>query len=164
MKKPPARSILLDAQALSLLLDNDRRMIVRIEAARREGVPVLVSVLTIVEAVYGKTDTARLNWVLSRLKVEEVSQAASAEAIVFAGNAMVATTLGEPYQAEGSKRREALLSNSAGSGDVWFGGERFVHASALLASSPDPIVKLRSTAGTGYTYNVSGASITSGSQ
>ncbi|GAB2450599.1 MULTISPECIES: type II toxin-antitoxin system VapC family toxin [Streptomyces] len=81
MKEPPARSIVLDSQALSLLLDNDRRMVVRIEAARREGVPVLVSVLTIVEAVYGKTDTARLNWVLSRLKVEEVNQADSMTAV-----------------------------------------------------------------------------------
>jgi predicted nucleic acid-binding protein len=74
MKEPSVRSIVLDSQALSLLLDNDRRMITRVEAARREGVPVLVSVLTIVEAVYGKTDTARLNWVLSRLQVEDVNQ------------------------------------------------------------------------------------------
>ena len=81
MKEPSVRSIVLDSQALSLLLDNDRRMIARIEAARREGVPVLVSVLTIVEAVYGKTDTARLNWVLSRLQVEDVTQGDSMAAV-----------------------------------------------------------------------------------
>lgn len=36
--------------------------------------PVLVSVLTIVEAAQGKSDLARLKWVLSRLRVEPVSQ------------------------------------------------------------------------------------------
>jgi predicted nucleic acid-binding protein len=81
VKEPSVRSIVLDSQALSLLLDNDRRMIARTEAARREGVPVLVSVLTIVEAVYGKTDTARLNGVLSRLQVEDVNQADSMTAV-----------------------------------------------------------------------------------
>jgi signal transduction histidine kinase len=83
-----------------------------------------------------------LGYAVNRSVVEEVSQAASAEAIVFAGDAMVATTLDEPYQAEGSKSREALLSNGAAAGDIWFGRERFVHASALLASSPDPVVNL----------------------
>lgn len=44
----------------SLLLRNDRQMVIRIEAARRVGVPVLVSALTVVEAVFGKTGTTRL--------------------------------------------------------------------------------------------------------
>jgi len=73
--------VVLDSQALSLLLGNDRRMVARIEASRRAGVPVLVSALTVVEAVHGKTDVARLNWVLSRLQVEPVSQADSMAAV-----------------------------------------------------------------------------------
>ncbi|MGP3971497.1 type II toxin-antitoxin system VapC family toxin [Streptomyces sp. 6N223] len=81
MKEPPARSIILDSQALSLLLRYDRQMMARIEAARRNSVPVRVSVLTIVEAVYGKTDTARLHWLLSRLQIEEVTQADSLTAV-----------------------------------------------------------------------------------
>ncbi|RPF35987.1 PIN domain-containing protein [Streptomyces sp. TLI_185] len=81
MKEPAARSLVLDSQALSLLLRNDRQMITRIEAARRVGVPVLVSALTVVEAVYGKTDTARLRWVLSRLQVQDVTQADSLTAV-----------------------------------------------------------------------------------
>lgn len=81
MKAPAARSLVLDSQALSLLLRNDRRMITRIEAARRVGVPVLVSALTVVEAVYGKTDTARLHWVLSRLQVQDVTHADSLTAV-----------------------------------------------------------------------------------
>ncbi|MET9932301.1 MULTISPECIES: PIN domain-containing protein [unclassified Streptomyces] len=74
MKEQPARSLVLDSEALSLLLRNDRRMAARVEASRQVGVPVLVSALTIVEAVHGKTDLARLKWVLSRLRVEPVRQ------------------------------------------------------------------------------------------
>ncbi|WP_406312058.1 PIN domain-containing protein [Streptosporangium sp. NBC_01639] len=81
MKAPAARSLVLDSQALSLLLRNDRQMITRIEAARRVGVPVLVSALTVVEAAYGKTDTARLRWVLSRLQVQNVTPADSLTAV-----------------------------------------------------------------------------------
>ncbi|WP_326825635.1 PIN domain-containing protein [Streptosporangium sp. NBC_01756] len=81
MKAPAARSLILDSQALSLLLRDDRQMITRIEAARRVGVPVLVSALTVVEAAYGKTDTARLRWVLSRLQVQNVTPADSLTAV-----------------------------------------------------------------------------------
>ncbi|MEU6226867.1 PIN domain-containing protein [Streptomyces sp. NPDC047042] len=87
MKAPAARSLVLDSQALSLLLRNDRQMVTRIEAARRVGVPVLVSPLTVVEAVYGKTDTARLHWVLSRLQVEGVTQADSLTAVQLLSDA-----------------------------------------------------------------------------
>lgn len=87
MKEPAARSLVLDSQALSLLLRNDRRMVTRIEAARRVGVPVLVSALTVVEAVHGKTDTARLRWLLSRLQVQDVTQADSLTAVQLLADA-----------------------------------------------------------------------------
>ncbi|MET8624500.1 PIN domain-containing protein [Kitasatospora sp. NPDC004669] len=83
MKEQPARSLVLDSEALSLLLRNDRGMAARIEASRQVGVPVLVSALTIVEAVQGKTDLARLKWVLSRLRVEPVSQEDSLTAVAL---------------------------------------------------------------------------------
>ncbi|MYU25695.1 type II toxin-antitoxin system VapC family toxin [Streptomyces sp. SID8352] len=83
MKEQPARSLVLDSEALSLLLRNDRGMAARIEASRQAGVPVLVSALTIVEAVHGKTDLARLKWVLSRLRVESVSQEDSLTAVAL---------------------------------------------------------------------------------
>ncbi|MCC3772050.1 PIN domain-containing protein [Streptomyces sp. UNOC14_S4] len=87
MKEAPARSLVLDCQALSLLLGNERRMVARVEAARRAGVIVLVSVLTVVEAAHGKTDLARMNWVLSRLQLEPVSQADSMTAVQLLRNA-----------------------------------------------------------------------------
>ncbi|MCX4747050.1 PIN domain-containing protein [Kitasatospora sp. NBC_01287] len=83
MKEQPARSLVLDSEALSLLLRNDRGMAARIEASRQVGVPVLVSALTIVEAAQGKTDLARLKWVLSRLRVEPVSQEDSLTAVAL---------------------------------------------------------------------------------
>ncbi|MFD8020067.1 type II toxin-antitoxin system VapC family toxin [Streptomyces lavendulae] len=83
MKEQPARSLVLDSEALSLLLRNDRRMAARIEASRQIGVPVFVSALTIVEAAQGKTDLARLKWVLSRLRVEPVSQEDSLTAVAL---------------------------------------------------------------------------------
>ncbi|GAA2775812.1 PIN domain-containing protein [Kitasatospora sp. CM 4170] len=83
MKEQPARSLVLDSEAFSLLLHNDRGMAARIEAARQIGVPVLVSALTIVEAVQGRTDLARLKWVLSRLRVEPVSQEDSLTAVAL---------------------------------------------------------------------------------
>ncbi|GGN85571.1 hypothetical protein GCM10011610_40090 [Nocardia rhizosphaerihabitans] len=81
MTQPGGRSVVLDSEALSLLLRHDRALTARIDASRRHGVPVRVSALTIVEAVSGKTDINRLNWVLSRLRVEEVTQADSLDAV-----------------------------------------------------------------------------------
>ncbi|MFE3665764.1 PIN domain-containing protein [Streptomyces sp. NPDC059164] len=83
MKEQPARSVVLDSEALSLLLRNDRSMAARIEASRQAGVPVLVSPLTMVEAVQGKTDLPRLKWLLSRLRVEPVSQEDSLIAVAL---------------------------------------------------------------------------------
>lgn len=83
MKEQPAGSLVLDSEALSLLLRNDRKMAARVEASRQAGVPVLVSALTIVEAVQGKTDLARLKWLLARLRVEPVSQEDSLTAVAL---------------------------------------------------------------------------------
>ncbi|MEU9204398.1 PIN domain-containing protein [Streptomyces sp. NPDC048332] len=83
MKEQPARSLVLDSEALSLLLRNDRGMAARIEASRQAGIPVHVSALTIVEAVHGETDLSRLKWVLSRLRVEPVSQEDSLTAVAL---------------------------------------------------------------------------------
>lgn len=83
MKEQPAGSLVLDSEAFSLILRNHRGMAARIEASRRAGVPVLVSVLTIVEAVQGQTDLARLRWLLSHLRVEPVSQEDSLTAVAL---------------------------------------------------------------------------------
>ncbi|MEW1999744.1 type II toxin-antitoxin system VapC family toxin [Streptomyces coelicoflavus] len=81
MKEGAARSVVLDSEALSLLLRNDRAMTARIEATRGAGLPVRVSALTVVEAVHGKTDVPRLRWYLSRLRLEAVTPEDSLEAV-----------------------------------------------------------------------------------
>lgn len=108
---------MLDSQALSLLLRNDRQMVTRIETARRVGVPVLVSALTVVEAVYGKTDAARLRWPHSRLQVQEVTQADSLTAV-------------------------QLLSDAGGLHDHKYAIDHLVAAMALR--SPAPVLVLTS--------------------
>ncbi|MFI1374979.1 type II toxin-antitoxin system VapC family toxin [Streptomyces longwoodensis] len=81
MKEDAVGSVVLDSEALSLLLRNDRRLTAKIEAIRRAGVPVRISALTIVEAVHGKTDMPRLQWYLSRLRVEAVTSEDSLAAV-----------------------------------------------------------------------------------
>jgi signal transduction histidine kinase len=82
-----------------------------------------------------------LGYAINRHVIEEVSQAASADVIVFAGQTVVATTLDQRYLAAGAQRRDGLLSNTQNI-DVWFGSERFVHASAPLGIPPNPAVDL----------------------
>ncbi|MFD5655758.1 hypothetical protein [Streptomyces sp. NPDC127039] len=87
MKAPAARSLVLASQPLSLRLRNDRQVVTRIEAARRVGVPVFVPALTVVEAVHGETDAARLHWGLSQLQIQDVTQADSLTAVRLLGDA-----------------------------------------------------------------------------
>ena len=83
MKEETPRSVVLDSQALSLLLANDRALTARIEATRRAGLPVRLSALTVVEAVHGRTDMPRLKWYLSRLRLEPVTPEDSLTAVTL---------------------------------------------------------------------------------
>jgi predicted nucleic acid-binding protein len=47
-------------------------MVALVEAARRAHTLVAVSALTVVETAHGRTDLARLEWILSRLTVAGV--------------------------------------------------------------------------------------------
>jgi predicted nucleic acid-binding protein len=66
-------AVLLDSQGLSLLLEEDSRMIALLAASRRDGIPVVVSPLTIVEGTPPRSAAARVRWVLSQLSLEPVS-------------------------------------------------------------------------------------------
>lgn len=72
----------LDAQGLSLLADNDRRMMTRLEWAQREGFRPVISTVTIVEQRRRGKTGQRLAWLRSRLTVvsvtEDVADAAAA--------------------------------------------------------------------------------------
>lgn len=80
--------LVLDSQGLSSWIDRDRKVMPLLEQAERDGVDVAMSAATIIEVSYGGVDMARLNWLLSRIRVEAVTRDSarrSAELLKAAG-------------------------------------------------------------------------------
>lgn len=75
---------MLDSEALSGYLRADRRMTARLAVAAAEGIRVVASAVTIVEADSLGVHPARLDWTLARLAVVPVSRdlARSASALL----------------------------------------------------------------------------------
>jgi predicted nucleic acid-binding protein len=67
-------SLVLDSQGLSSWIDRDRKVMRLLEQAERDGADLAISAATIVEVSYGGVDIARLNWLLSRIRVEPVTK------------------------------------------------------------------------------------------
>ncbi len=74
-------TLLLDSEGLSKLLGDDERVVALVAEARSRGMEVVICALTIIEAVHARTDKARLNLVLSGVRVipvgDEEARAAS---------------------------------------------------------------------------------------
>jgi predicted nucleic acid-binding protein len=66
-------TLLLDSEGLSQLLLKDRAMSLRLAAAQKHDMRVVICAMTIVEADHDRIHPARLAWTLSRLIVEPVS-------------------------------------------------------------------------------------------
>ncbi|MEV5545467.1 PIN domain-containing protein [Streptomyces sp. NPDC052309] len=66
--------LVLDSQGFSSWIDRDRKVMRLLEQAERDAVDVAMSAATIIEVSYGGVDMARLNWLLSRIRVEAVSK------------------------------------------------------------------------------------------
>ncbi|WP_455361198.1 PIN domain-containing protein [Streptomyces sp. SYSU K21746] len=66
--------LVLDCQGLSGWLAQDRKVAALIDAAQRSETDLVISANTIIEVTHARTDTARLNWLLSRIKVEPVTE------------------------------------------------------------------------------------------
>lgn len=66
--------LVLDSQGFSSWVGRDRKVMRLLEQAERDGVDVAMSAATIIEVSYGGVDMARLNWLLSRIRVESVSK------------------------------------------------------------------------------------------
>ncbi|MFK8848861.1 PIN domain-containing protein [Streptomyces sp. Ac-502] len=66
--------LVLDSQGFSSWIDRDRKVMRLLEQAERDGVDVAMSAATIIEVSYDGVDMARLNWLLSRIRVEAVSK------------------------------------------------------------------------------------------
>lgn len=65
-------TLILDSEGLSKLLADDEQVVALIAEARSRGMEVVISALTIIEAVHSRTNKSRLNWVLSGLRVVPV--------------------------------------------------------------------------------------------
>ena len=74
-------TLVLDSEGLSKLLADDEQVVAMTVEARSRGMEAVISALAIIEAVHARTHKARLNWVLSGLRVvpvgEEEARAAS---------------------------------------------------------------------------------------
>ncbi|MER6332751.1 DNA-binding protein [Streptomyces sp. NPDC001034] len=65
-------TLILDSEGLSKLLADDEQTVALVAEARSRGMEVVISALTIIEAVHARTNKSRLNWVLSGLRVVPV--------------------------------------------------------------------------------------------
>jgi hypothetical protein len=75
-------TLVLDCEGLSKFVRDLEPVVALIAEARRRGMEVVISALTIIEAVHLRTDKARLAWVLSGVRIvhigDEEAKAASA--------------------------------------------------------------------------------------
>lgn len=96
-------SLVLDSEALSLLVLQDRRITAYLAGARKRDEPVVVSAVTLVEVRHPKINQAAFHWAVSRLSVVPVTEAlaiAASDLLAKAGvhghkyaiDAMVAAT------------------------------------------------------------------------
>jgi hypothetical protein len=74
-------TLVLDCEGLSKLVNDHEPAVALVAEARKRGMEVVISALTIIEAAHSRTDTARLAWVLSGLRIvhigDEEAKAAS---------------------------------------------------------------------------------------
>ncbi|MER7268442.1 PIN domain-containing protein [Micromonospora carbonacea] len=67
-------SLVLDSQGFSRWINQDRKVMRLFEQAERDGVDLAMSAATIIEVSHSGLDIARLNWLLSRIRVEAVTK------------------------------------------------------------------------------------------
>jgi predicted nucleic acid-binding protein len=67
-------SVVLDSQGFSSWIDRDRKVMRLLEQVERDGAELAMSAATIIEVSHRGVDTSRLNWLLSRIRVEAVTK------------------------------------------------------------------------------------------
>lgn len=65
-------TLVLDCEGLSKLVGDHEPVVALVAEARKRGMEVVISALTIIEAVHRRTDKARLAWVLSGMRIVSV--------------------------------------------------------------------------------------------
>ena len=83
----PGGTLVLDSQGLALAVRRDREITGWLALARADDVRVVTSAATIVEVVHPKINRAALDWTLSRIVVEPVTEEVARLAAALLGDA-----------------------------------------------------------------------------
>ncbi|MEV0226496.1 PIN domain-containing protein [Streptomyces sp. NPDC050704] len=67
-------SLVLDSEGLSAWIAQDRKVSMAMDSAQRKETDLVISANTIIEVAHAGTNMARLAWLLSRIKVEPVTE------------------------------------------------------------------------------------------
>ncbi|MBT2528428.1 PIN domain-containing protein [Streptomyces sp. ISL-99] len=80
-------TLVLDSEGLSGWVSRDRKISARILRLQELGADMAISAATIIEVTHARADMARLNWLLSGIKVEPLTEQASRAAAKLLRNA-----------------------------------------------------------------------------
>ncbi|GGL56057.1 hypothetical protein GCM10010095_46330 [Streptomyces anthocyanicus] len=70
-------TVVLDSEGLSAWMAQDRKFLALLQVFHDMGAELVIAANTIVEVSHSRTSMPRLNWTLSRVKVEPVSEQAA---------------------------------------------------------------------------------------
>ncbi|MFC9221841.1 PIN domain-containing protein [Streptomyces hygroscopicus] len=70
-------TVVLDSQGLSAWVAQDRKVLAMFQVFHEMGADLVVSANTIVEVSHSRVNLLRLNWTLSRVKVEPITEQAA---------------------------------------------------------------------------------------
>jgi PIN domain-containing protein len=70
-------TLVLDSEGLSAWIAEDRKVTALIDSAQRHETNLVISANTIIEVTHAGTNMPRLTWLLSRIKVEHVTEQAA---------------------------------------------------------------------------------------
>jgi hypothetical protein len=80
-------TLVLDCEGLSKFVSDHEPVVALIAEARKRGMEVVISALTIIEAVHRRTEKARLAWVLSGVRIVHIGDEEAKAASVMLINA-----------------------------------------------------------------------------
>ncbi|MDX3850257.1 DNA-binding protein [Streptomyces sp. AK02-01A] len=98
-------TVVLDSEGLSAWIAQDRKLLALLKVFHEMGADLVIGANTIVEVCHSRTDIPRLNWALSRIKVEPVTEQAAKAA---AGLLKEAGPLGHKYAIDATVAEVAL--------------------------------------------------------
>ncbi|MFE2493911.1 DNA-binding protein [Streptomyces scopuliridis] len=70
-------TVVLDSEGLSAWIAQDRKFLAMLKVFHEMGVDLVIGANTIVEVSHSRTNIPRMNWALSRIKVEPVTEQAA---------------------------------------------------------------------------------------